>query len=121
LLEIVRELDASKPAELIRKLLKRLAAYRGGTPADDDVTVMLLRHHGRSEQAPLLSRLSAAARFLGRLAMAWRPGAEPLPWPEFNAANLGGPFLKAMNRRWSRTNADEEPEAEQAGPHSAAD
>jgi phosphoserine phosphatase RsbU/P len=107
LLELVRGLDASSPATLIARLLDRVATFRADEPADDDVTALLLHHHGRAEQAPLLSKLAGATRFLGRLATSWLPNAEPVPWPEFNLANLGGPFLKAWNRRWARTNPDE--------------
>jgi phosphoserine phosphatase RsbU/P len=107
LLEIAGSLDVNAPQALIAALLEKVDHFRGGKPSDDDVTALLIHHHGRRDQAPLLSRLAAAAKFLGRLATAWLPGAEPLPWPEFNLANLGGPFVKAMNRRWTRTNPDD--------------
>jgi serine phosphatase RsbU (regulator of sigma subunit) len=44
LLDMVRGVDPSNPANLGRNLLDRLDQYRGGQPADDDVTVLTIHH-----------------------------------------------------------------------------
>ena len=46
LLDLVQQLDAGELDALGRQLLERLAAYRGGTPADDDLTLLLLQRNG---------------------------------------------------------------------------
>jgi phosphoserine phosphatase RsbU/P len=52
LLGMVRHLDAGNPADLGRDLLGRLDHYRGGRPANDDVTILTM-HHTASQSARL--------------------------------------------------------------------
>ncbi len=107
LLAMAREIDATRPEQVTRQLLEKVERYRAGAAADDDVTVLVVHHHGRDEQAPIYSRLWASMKFLGRVLTGWIPGSSPIPWPEFNLANLGGPFMRRWNQRWSRVNPDE--------------
>jgi hypothetical protein len=41
---MARQLDAAKPADLGRELLGKLDRHRVGRRADDDVTVITVRH-----------------------------------------------------------------------------
>lgn len=102
LLELVRSIEASDPDALVQKLLREVAAYRDGNPAEDDVTILLLRQHGRRTQAPFLRRLAASVRFLALLGRAAIPFGErpPIPWPELNKANVLGPFSRKAAMSW---------------------
>lgn len=44
-LELLRGLDVSQQAELGRAVLGAVAAFRGGIPANDDVTLLVLHHN----------------------------------------------------------------------------
>ncbi len=66
LLDLVRALDPTQPATLIPALLDRLAAYRGGMPADDDLTLLLIHHNAAPSRHPgLLETLSVYAKVFG--------------------------------------------------------
>lgn len=52
LLEVVRRLDAGAPADFVNALLKAVSDYRGGKPAADDVTLLLLHHNGAPAPRP---------------------------------------------------------------------
>jgi hypothetical protein len=41
-------------------------------------------------------------RLIGSTIGALRPGAERPLFPDLNAANIGGPILPALERRWRR-------------------
>ncbi len=45
LFAMMRDLDVSDPANVSRELVARLDAYRGGKPAEDDLTFLLLHHN----------------------------------------------------------------------------
>lgn len=64
-LRLLNGLDASDPATLNRRLMEAVARFRGGTPPDDDVTLVLLHHN--AAEAP---RMTAAnlIRVLGKMA-----------------------------------------------------
>lgn len=66
LLELVRFLDLTDPSRLSDALVQRLDQYRGGQPADDDLTFLLLHHN--ASPAPRLSfleTLDVYAKVLG--------------------------------------------------------
>lgn len=46
LLEMLQELDPSRPQSLQNALIEKVAQYRGGAAADDDLTLVLLHHNG---------------------------------------------------------------------------
>jgi serine phosphatase RsbU (regulator of sigma subunit) len=66
LLDLVRGLDASEPAKFGPALLDQLDRYRGGRPAGDDQTVVLLHHNaGHPRRLSLRESLSVYAKVLG--------------------------------------------------------
>ncbi|HVL13853.1 MAG TPA: PP2C family protein-serine/threonine phosphatase [Gemmata sp.] len=66
LLELVGRLDASDPASLPAALSAGVDAFRGGRPADDDATLILLRHTaGASRRPGLVETLAVYAKLLG--------------------------------------------------------
>lgn len=102
LLDCMSRLDAEKPERLLPALLESLAAFRGMTPLDDDLTLLLLRHHGGATNAPLRARLAATLRFLGVLLRHTVPFGEhpPIPWPELSRANVLGAFSRRASESW---------------------
>lgn len=56
LVEFLVERDDLQPEPLLRHLLERLEAFRGGTPALDDMTLLLLRRSGNTRKGKELSR-----------------------------------------------------------------
>lgn len=104
LLEMVRRLDTTRPEAFIPALLAALERYRGGVPADDDETLLLLRHNGTSSRAPIHQRLWASVKFLGLLLRSLIPlgSRPPIPWPEMNKANILGPFSRKAEGSWGR-------------------
>lgn len=68
LLHLVRQIDATHPAEFTDALQRRLADYRGGAEPDDDQTILLLRHNG-SEPPPMTARqaIKSLAKMVGLL------------------------------------------------------
>jgi len=48
LLELVRTIDATNPEAMSEALVHRLDQFRGGRPADDDSTFLLLHHNARN-------------------------------------------------------------------------
>lgn len=66
LLHIVEQLDTTDPATLPAALAAALDAYRGGRPAGDDATFILLRHTAAPSRRPgLLESLNVYAKVLG--------------------------------------------------------
>ncbi len=64
LLEMVRHIDPAEGDEFCRSLLGALAAYRGGAPPGDDVTLLLLHHNGANPAFPSAGDI---ARVVGKL------------------------------------------------------
>jgi serine phosphatase RsbU (regulator of sigma subunit) len=52
LLELVRPLDPTEPGRLGPAMLEALSLFRDGRPADDDVTLIVLRHDGTGPRFP---------------------------------------------------------------------
>lgn len=68
LLEIVRQLDVSDPSRVHHALLDRIDAYRGGRPAHDDVTLIVLHHNGADPPRPSLGQMAkSVAKMMGIL------------------------------------------------------
>jgi serine phosphatase RsbU (regulator of sigma subunit) len=66
LLRVVSRLDATRPAAMPAALLAALDAFRGGQPAGDDATFILLQHTATPTRHPgLLESLSVYAKVLG--------------------------------------------------------
>jgi hypothetical protein len=100
LLEVVRTLDATRPASLIPQLLRAIAALREGNLRGDDVTALLFRPTGAGLRPPLRDRMLAPVRILRGMLSSLRPGAGPVPLPEWTLTNIGGSMFSALNRRW---------------------
>ena len=77
-----------------------MAAYRGGRPAEDDVTVLLLRHNGTLPRMSVAERLASLGRIMKMIVARLRPGALPVTWPEVRLETMGGLFFGRLNRRW---------------------
>ena len=66
LLSLVRGLDANDPGRLAPALLEAVGQHRGGRPADDDVTLLCLRHDGRGPRRRSIGeRLDVYAKVFG--------------------------------------------------------
>jgi serine phosphatase RsbU (regulator of sigma subunit) len=66
LLSLVAGLDASDPAGLGMGLIRAVEAYRGGRPAEDDETVLVLRHNATEPPPiPFHMTIKALAHLVG--------------------------------------------------------
>lgn len=102
LLKLARGLDPADATALIPALLDAVAAQADGNLTADDVTVLLFRPNGLGRRRPSLGQqVTAVGRLLGAIARSFRPGSDPIPWPDFKLANLGGAMIGRMNRLWS--------------------
>jgi len=101
LLEVVRSIDLADPQRVIAQLMSALRQRCGHDVCEDDVTVLLLRPNGLRAQVPLRDRLLAPARLMKNLLAAFN-GHEPMAWPEWTLANVGGALFGPLNRLWSR-------------------
>jgi len=68
--------------------------------SSDDVTVLVVRATSKPLRHSLRDRLRAVVRLIGSTVGAIRPGAERPPFPDLNAANICGPIVPALERRW---------------------
>ncbi len=64
LLEQVRQLDTTDPVRLREALIGAVQSYRGGAPADDDMTLLILKHNGTDPPWP---GLGETIRSLGKM------------------------------------------------------
>jgi serine phosphatase RsbU (regulator of sigma subunit) len=66
LLELVRRLDLANPAAIPASLIRSIDEFRGGHPAIDDLTFLLLHHNAGPTRRPgLLETLNVYAKVLG--------------------------------------------------------
>ncbi len=66
LLELVRELDTAQPQNLNRDVLAAVVTYRGGAPAKDDETLMVLHHNAANPPKQSIGqKVHVVARMLG--------------------------------------------------------
>lgn len=66
LLDLLRFLDPHDQATSVRTLLSRLRDFRGGNPAEDDLTFLLLHHNaGKAPQLTFGQTLNVYAKVLG--------------------------------------------------------
>lgn len=100
LLEVMRGLDVTRPQELARAILDGVIAACGGAQPDDDVTILVLRPNGMKTPQPFGQKVEAVGEFLRTLFGGGQAG--PVPWPEASLANLAGPFVPSLNKRWQR-------------------
>lgn len=102
LLDILRTLDTSKPAQLARALFEAVMARTGGRALEDDATIMVLRPNGLKPAQKFSERMRAMGRFVGMIAATRHADAPPIPWPEAKLENLLGPIVPSVNRRWQK-------------------
>lgn len=101
LAELVRSLDAARPNELITALVARLKERAGREEAEDDVTVLLLRHNGKQPPTLVLRGLAAPFRILRAVWTRVRLGSEaPTPLPEISVANILGAVVPVFGKVW---------------------
>jgi serine phosphatase RsbU (regulator of sigma subunit) len=100
LLRLVVDLGPVAPDQLIEKLLAEIENRFPGTLSDDDATALLIRANGTQPRYSIADKLGAAARFTSALVRAVTPAAEPVPFPDWNLANLGGAVIPALGRKW---------------------
>lgn len=101
LLEIARTLDPREPRVFVTQLIDRVIAFAGGQTPGDDITVMALTASGKKPRRTLKAQAGAAWEFLLALALCWRKGAPPVPWPDFTKANILGAIFERFGRDWN--------------------
>ena len=104
LLQIARSIDVSDSSRVIPQLIFNIRQRSGRGDCDDDLTMLLLRPNGRGSQVSLRDRALAPVRLMKNLLESLR-GGEPMAWPEWSLANLGGALFGPLNRLWSRSRA----------------
>jgi hypothetical protein len=104
LLELARSLDVRNPPRLIPQLMSALRQRCGHDVADDDLTILLLRPNGSGARVPMRDRALAPMRLMKNLLASVTRG-EPMAWPEWSLANVGGALFGPLNRLWSRHRA----------------
>jgi len=100
ILRIMRLLGDVEPQAVIDALLKEIADRHPENLSEDDVTVLVARANGRQPRHSLLEKMGAFGRFLGLVIGSVRPGAERVPLPDANVANIGGAFIPRLGQRW---------------------
>jgi serine phosphatase RsbU (regulator of sigma subunit) len=99
ILRLMGEVDA---ASLIPALLDEIADRYPENLSTDDLTLLVVRANAKELRFTLVERLRAFARLVGAMIGAIRPGAEPPPLPDLNLANIGGPIIPALEKRWRK-------------------
>lgn len=99
-LRILQLLGEVEPSRLITTLLGEIGERFPDNLAADDLTVMVVRATSRQTRYSLTDRVRALGRVLRTAAGSLRPGAERPPLPDANLANIGGPIVPSLQRRW---------------------
>jgi serine phosphatase RsbU (regulator of sigma subunit) len=100
LVEIVRGVGVTRPAEFIPALLAEIAARHSGNLEGDDVTALVFTPNRATRKVGFFKRAAAPLRLLKAMVGALRPGGEPVPWPDLKLANIGGAILPPLSRFW---------------------
>jgi serine phosphatase RsbU (regulator of sigma subunit) len=95
LLGLLRGMNRTEPAQLIREVLGAINAQREGNLKDDDVTVLVFRANGLGRTVSLKNKLLAPARVLGGVFRSIKNG-ERAPWPQLSVKNVGGAIIGAL-------------------------
>ncbi len=100
LLALLGQLDATRPQELVRRLVEGVCDFRGGREAEDDMTVVAVVCSGRKPRRSLWKKIGSMAS-IGRAIVARMLGRHgPVPWPEMSAVSILGMFIRPINRLW---------------------
>jgi serine phosphatase RsbU (regulator of sigma subunit) len=103
LLEVVQSLDVSRPQTLIASLLAAIIARTGDMGlVSDDITALLFRAKADRANSSFFTRLGGPFRLLGAVVRSFLPGGEPIPWPDFSLANMGGAIIQPLGNLWGR-------------------
>jgi sigma-B regulation protein RsbU (phosphoserine phosphatase) len=102
LLRILRLMGDADAPTLIPTLLAEIGDRYPDNLSADDVTVLVVRTTSHQVRHSFGQRLWAALRLFGRAVGSIRPGAEPAPLPDLIAANIAGPLVPALERRWRK-------------------
>ncbi|NNM25112.1 MAG: serine/threonine-protein phosphatase [Phycisphaerales bacterium] len=100
LVQMLGDLDAKRPQDLVRQLVDRVAAFRGGQEPDDDLTVLAMVCTGQKPPRPVREKMRSSTLFARALIARLRDGRTPVPWPEVSVVNMLGAFIRPINRRW---------------------
>lgn len=65
LLELASSIDPTVVEQFGRRLLERVAEHRGGAPADDDVTLIVMHHNAGKPEVSLGDLLGSMAKMMG--------------------------------------------------------
>jgi hypothetical protein len=104
LLELVQSIDVGDASRVIPQLMSALRRRCGHDVWDDDLTILLLRPNGQGSNVSFRDRALAPVRMMKNLLGSIR-GREPMAWPEWSLANVGGALFGPLNRLWSRARA----------------
>ena len=102
LLDIVRGIDVSDASRVVLQLMSAVSRHCGHDVNDDDLTVVLLSPNGCGARVPLRERVLGPVRMMKNFLASLR-GVEPMAWPEWSLASLGGMLFGPLNRRWSQS------------------
>jgi len=101
LLQVVNALDVSQPGDLIAALLAAIIARTGDQGlASDDVTALLFRAKGDTGHTGWRKWVAAPIVLSRGLFRSATARGEPIPWPDFTIANIGGAMLRPLGRLW---------------------
>lgn len=104
---LISSLDPSEPWTLVPRLIDAIQNLRGGTPPDDDMTVLLLRHNGgKPKRLSIGEWVGVSRRFVGMVGESLRSRAAAIPWPQLRLDNVLGTVLSGMNNRLGGNAAD---------------
>ena len=110
LLDVVRQLDVSDPGEFLAQLLEAVRSLHPTNLKTDDVTALLFRPNNLAPRIPIGTRLKSQWIMLKALLKYLVTRKEPMPWPEFSVAAIGGAFSsKLAQRRPDSKGAADEP------------
>jgi sigma-B regulation protein RsbU (phosphoserine phosphatase) len=106
LLEMVQAIDLSDPRAFIPSLLAAIITRTGDLGlASDDITALLFRAKANRANTSFFTRLGGPFRLLGSIGRGVLPGGEPIPWPDFSLANMGGALFGPLGSLWSGRSA----------------
>lgn len=99
LLEALRGAGVRGEEDAVRVLCSAIDAHEAGTSPIDDRTIMAVRRTtGGPEMLPMSERRRLPGLFLSAVLGRLRGRPEPIPWPQWSIANIGGAFVRRLNR-----------------------
>jgi sigma-B regulation protein RsbU (phosphoserine phosphatase) len=102
LLDIARSVDVADPATVVPALLSAIEGAYPGNLTNDDVTILLFRPNGVGAGRPSFAhQVGGLRKLIASIARSFRPGSEPVPWPDLKLPNVGGAIFPPLQRLWS--------------------